>query len=1057
MLSLFIINFSQMEETMKITLFWISALIAVSSGQDPCTDAVNIGNPVRSVNYRLPNDDSPISDHALNPNVWYNLESHSGSQLPETCVPDLRCGTEIPVWLNGHHPNETHPGPVDLQVCATEYGDCCSWSATIGVKRCEKEDGTEFFVYKLFPTRTRSAYCAGDGIACRGGFTWNIVTEECQLNPTMTIPPTLGTPYISDWKLVEGANVTKFSIDCNIIHTPVVIDDGIRFKVRFQSDGQTIATFGTNSTNPMVIMGEEFLKGYIGKMLVCSVSTFIQSYYPDPDESAPLQSNGFLFDLWPIDDNGNIINSRIRLQIGERFRVRLKSTFPITFEHCFHLNEGIECHQSYTFYYTANATASSSCGLSLGPGNGISKDIIITSAVTPLGPIDSSGTVSFEQNDSPRQIFYTFKIRDILFTHVDTRKKPQCTVLTDPHITTFTGRQFDIQVTGDFYLLKHNEGQFEVQARFVDCSRAFPGAKCACGVVVRDRNNILGISYCDTRTSPIPIQYLLDESTSGGRIVLGGNTHKIEMPNALTVRVEPYFRRFGGGIEWLNIYVVGMNYLIYEGICANTTTSSNWNQYRVPRNESFFALSGTNPPRCKQIIEQVTDCQCKKPTGIWNVSEINCVHVDSSPVLRTGFSCAGNTSRKYEEVGSEDFISLDFINSKIDHTMDSTVETVNRNWPTPSGITQAQANSRCDNYFRSSPSYSICAPYSDLAGLIRSCTLDIQFTDNLNAVDSYESVLENNCINSIESSIPTTDNPPDPGTEDLLDKLERVESIVCPSPCQNGGTCVNSTCICLPGYLGSDCSLTPGQPPTIYELISDICDIRENPCRTIYVSALHILDSDSLTCKFESNVTGIHYSPGQNAFGNMVYCTLPSNPVSLPDSETAVTFYSLEVSISNDQVTYSNSKTFTVFDSVCVTCETDGTNCQQKPSTCDIKGRCFVDGEACLYDANKVCDSSKCVTKFSTQLSTSCDDGYDICVRCTDQDNRNGFRCNTFHPCTADNIARWCYLFPYTDPYSYIRCDGVNRCNEVPCEPGYIWSKLDSQCIPGDLPKKSRK
>jgi hypothetical protein len=35
---------------------------------------------------------------------WYRFKHQVGGQLPESCVDLFRCGTQAPIWMNGHHP-----------------------------------------------------------------------------------------------------------------------------------------------------------------------------------------------------------------------------------------------------------------------------------------------------------------------------------------------------------------------------------------------------------------------------------------------------------------------------------------------------------------------------------------------------------------------------------------------------------------------------------------------------------------------------------------------------------------------------------------------------------------------------------------------------------------------------------------------------------------------------------------------------------------------------------------------------------------------------------------
>ena len=120
---------------------------------------------------------------------------------------------------------------------------------------------------------------------------------------------------------------------------------------------------------------------------------------------------------------------------------------------------------------------------------------------------------------------------------------------------------------------------------------------------------------------------------------------------------------------------------------------------RVPPAESFFRLSESNPPKCADETYEVAECHCqgRENGGSINVTCETLVDVNKQPILRSRYSCSGPIRRKRSTFADEDgdFISLDYINSKIDHSKDTYVENINRVWPTPSGITLQQATDRC--------------------------------------------------------------------------------------------------------------------------------------------------------------------------------------------------------------------------------------------------------------------------------------------------------------------------------------------------------------------------
>ena len=79
-----------------------------------------------------------------------------------------------------HYFSADNPGPISVQVCAPYIPThCCFWRSMIQVKRCSDSLGQEYFVYKLQPTDPFVGYCAGNGVRCDQGSTWNPINSTC--------------------------------------------------------------------------------------------------------------------------------------------------------------------------------------------------------------------------------------------------------------------------------------------------------------------------------------------------------------------------------------------------------------------------------------------------------------------------------------------------------------------------------------------------------------------------------------------------------------------------------------------------------------------------------------------------------------------------------------------------------------------------------------------------------------------------------------------------------------------------------------------------------------
>ncbi|XP_036427536.1 uromodulin-like [Colossoma macropomum] len=142
---------------------------------DPCQKYTALHDPWRSTTSIT----STNCDKHINWVGWYRLFSQGQStKMPETCVSPNRCGTNIPLWLSGSHPN-LQDGVVVRQICGSYGSDCCFYkSLPIQVKACPGN----YYVYKFVkPKFCNAAYCTDDS------------TETTTDVPTSTTSTTIST------------------------------------------------------------------------------------------------------------------------------------------------------------------------------------------------------------------------------------------------------------------------------------------------------------------------------------------------------------------------------------------------------------------------------------------------------------------------------------------------------------------------------------------------------------------------------------------------------------------------------------------------------------------------------------------------------------------------------------------------------------------------------------------------------------------------------------------------------------------------------------------------
>lgn len=144
----------------SLTLVFLSTSVCQTQTQEcgGCcsnTTYTAIDEPRRSTKAVWNVGETPFCDRYL-PWGWYRFTSYTGGEIPEEIVPENRCGTHFPIWLNGGHP--TNKGEnVIRQACVHFGGDGCFDSFDINITNCG-----DYFVYYLRPPfYCVIAFCAG--------------------------------------------------------------------------------------------------------------------------------------------------------------------------------------------------------------------------------------------------------------------------------------------------------------------------------------------------------------------------------------------------------------------------------------------------------------------------------------------------------------------------------------------------------------------------------------------------------------------------------------------------------------------------------------------------------------------------------------------------------------------------------------------------------------------------------------------------------------------------------------------------------------------------------
>ena len=90
---------------------------------------------------------------------WHRFQGAAGNRMADKCVPENRCGSSMPGWLNGTHP-AIDEGVVTREVRFSSSYHCCDRSQNVRVKNCGA-----YFLYELQKPYIRclGSYCGNRG------------------------------------------------------------------------------------------------------------------------------------------------------------------------------------------------------------------------------------------------------------------------------------------------------------------------------------------------------------------------------------------------------------------------------------------------------------------------------------------------------------------------------------------------------------------------------------------------------------------------------------------------------------------------------------------------------------------------------------------------------------------------------------------------------------------------------------------------------------------------------------------------------------------------------
>ncbi|XP_069129089.1 von Willebrand factor D and EGF domain-containing protein-like [Argopecten irradians] len=945
-------------------LFLLGIVYGATADVDPCQEGrhVIMDDPTRFTTYVTDPSSAECGDIDIVVQ-WYRIPF---GFLATTPPPLNRCGTRYPVWVTP----ETLPaiGESSLgRICLRTTSDNCRADGSIEVKNCGS-----FYVYEL--VRLNSYWCP--------------LGYCLEADSSILVLPSVTPSLTDDTTVVDGNEYSSKTIlfTCTMEANTGVDRTALFYDVIWYINGRevkrrTALTYTTLQSDGTLRENEWTTSYTLAMQIACAVEAMstASTGTGNFEKSAPFFA-GIVTELSAdtLQENGELeLRVRITVPIGCMYDPRHENNIK-TYEqnNCF-LYVRVVRPEPDTDLCTLGGLNSHTliqkgCGIHI-----YHTDWTATHVITVRGSPDNivnSGYRLAKLQLRTDQVFihetWTNVLSDNIEIHVhdddvDLMGK-LCYSSNDPHMSTFDGRNFELQKSGEYVLYKHDSLMISIHAFFQRCVFGWSHATCNCAIAIRYKNSVFRVNYCKHSSNGFNSAVEFNSCDTEDTMTIKsfqsrhtfGSGFQIVLPSGTMVNFRYGSYSTGGAmfIHYILIKPSVIDWMASTGLCGhlNGTIDDDFimkdgsqtddaaefsNSWKIPSgsSESLFKNRLEQQP-IPSTGTQHTYCTCN------DVGEATCSNSPAKPCS----SASSSTNNRY--VGFLDTCHR-VTKRDTDHTDQETTvyipswpnleegddpETETRDWS--GDWTEASAAEACRNFFRTSPLVQTCervVPGFHSEVYVPDCTKDIKLTGSTMFMESTLNLLQTACISEAERLENLTNERTDRGVTILEDLL----SISCLNNCSNVGTCVNGTCECEAGYDGIDCSESGDIPPYLPQNRNiGMCDLSINVCSKLVVSGENFAAAE-LMCKaqrfkLDGDVVEMEGGPvtfsGTYVNSYLAVCSILASRKRRSTSTDKPTGY--KISMSNDRTTFSDEITFIIYNFNCFECNITALRCTEKQS-----------------------------------------------------------------------------------------------------------------------------